>query len=41
MHKAGIEESADRVEWAEMSVRGDFWWEDSSKSEKEGLQDDS
>lgn len=37
----GEEESEDRAKWVEMSVTGDLWQEDSSKSESEGLEDGS
>lgn len=37
----GEEEGAVRVMWMEMSVTGDLWQEDSSKSESEGLEDGS
>lgn len=37
----GEEESEERGKWVEMSVAGDLWQEDSSKSESEGLEDGS
>lgn len=41
VHQRGEEERAGRLEWVEMSVRGDLWKKDSSKSDREGVYDDS
>ena len=41
MWKRNEEESADRVEWVEKSVRSDLWQKGSSESERKGLQEGS
>lgn len=41
LQERGEEESAGRAEWVVTSVRGDLWDKDSSKCEREGLQDGS